>query len=524
MVEKKTNVAPVSPPTAVPTAPQTTAAASDSVPAHCEPCPPVFRLDAPLRWKSANSQEQKVLDNLQGNILKGHGRDHTTNLFFAFGADVPKSKRLLRELGNFHVTSAYKQLIATEAFKVDKTDGGTFCALFISALGYQALGRAFTTPAQNNAFAVGMKDASGIKDLDDPDVSMWEAAFRVDIHGMILVADDDTVRGAARVFVIEALLKDAGCTLVHKQDGKAIRNKAGNGLEHFGYVDGRSQPLMLVEDIEVESRDEGIAHWDPTASLDKALVADPMTNADSLAFGSFFIFRKLEERVQDFKTREQELADALDLTGEDRELAGALVVGRFEDGTPVTMSSEAKGIKDPRNDFNYNGDKLGARCPFHAHIRKTNPRGSRAPKVPSVEEQLHIMVRRGITYEDTPRQVHPDSLPGADTKEKFMEKVRPNLPAGGLGLLFMAYNAKLDDQFVVTQQSWANSKDFPEGSAAGVDPVIGQKKSGPPGDLSYLKVWDDSTSVKKPFGFNGFVTMKGGEYFFAPSMLFLRNL
>ncbi|RKH09299.1 peroxidase, partial [Corallococcus sp. CA041A] len=140
-----------------------------------------------------------------------------------------------------------------------------------------------------------------------------------------------------------------GSTIHHVQQGRAIRNRAGHGLEHFGYVDGRSQPLMLEEDIENEAELDGIAHWDPAFPLSPVLVADPFAmdsrrenqgKTDPLAFGSFFVFRKLEQRVRDFKSKEQHLADTLHLKGDDRERAGALIVGRFEDGTPVTLSSE----------------------------------------------------------------------------------------------------------------------------------------------------------------------------------------
>ena len=526
---KKTNIEPVNPATSVPVASPATPSASPAppLPAHCEPCPPRFSLDAPLRWKAANPLEQKVLQNLQGNILKGHGRDFMTNVFFTFGDDVPAGKRLLRELGNFHVTSAYQQFVLTEKFKTEKIDGGKFCAAFISSSGYTKLGQTFTAPTGNSAFGAGMKDASSRSDLGDPVVTDWQEGFRGDIHAMVMIADDDADEVAAHVASLEAILDEAGCKVVHKQNGKVIRNAQGNGLEHFGYVDGRSQPLMLMEDIEAESRDEGIAHWDPTSSLDKALVSDPLAeDPDGLSFGSFFVFRKLEQRVREFKTREQELADALELVGgEERELAGALVVGRFEDGTPVTMTDEAKGIKAPKNDFDYSGDAKGARCPFHAHVRKTNPRGSGGFEGLKLE-QLHIMARRGITYEDVPRAVHPEALPAAEDMAEFMLKVAPNLPEGDLGLLFMAYNSKLDDQFVFTQKNWANQPAFPKSQQtppvpAGLDGGIGQ---GGAGGQIYAKTWDDPAAVKESFDFAGFVRMKGGEYFFAPSLRFLRNL
>ena len=137
--------------------------------------------------------------------------------------------------------------------------------------------------------------------------------------------------------------------------------------------------------------------------LQTALVKDPGVY-DDVSYGSFFIFRKLEQFVRGFKKREVEIAEILSLEGEKSELAGAMIVGRFEDGTPVTMSDEARKLKPP-NDFNYAGDP-GSRCPFHAHIRKVNPRGSSG-----TEERSHIMARRGIPFEDKPRSADFEEFP-----------------------------------------------------------------------------------------------------------------
>ena len=114
------------------------------------------------------------------------------------------------------------------------------------------------------------------------------------------------------------------------------------------------------------------------------------------------------------------------------------------------MADRPAGLESPRNDFDYTGDAAASRCPFHAHIRKTNPRGSGGFE-PEPAERLHIMARRGIPYEDVPRPLHPDGLLKAESLAEFLAKVAPDLPAGGLGLLFMAYNAKIDDQFAFTQ-------------------------------------------------------------------------
>ena len=141
----------------------------------------------------------------------------------------------------------------------------------------------------------------------------------------------------------------------------------GQHIEHFGYVDGRSIPAFLREDIDKEtSRD----HWDPSAPLSLVLTPDPMADEED-SFGSCFVFRKLEQNVSGFSAGVQALAATLGIAPE---LAGAYVVGRFKDGTPVTRRA-TPGLEDI-NDFDYQAtDRQANRCPFHAHIRKADPRG-----------------------------------------------------------------------------------------------------------------------------------------------------
>ena len=51
-----------------------------------------------------------LLVNLQGNILKGHGRHHTSNLFIAFNpGKKPEAKKFIAQVGA-DVTSALDQL------------------------------------------------------------------------------------------------------------------------------------------------------------------------------------------------------------------------------------------------------------------------------------------------------------------------------------------------------------------------------------------------------------------------------
>lgn len=137
------------------------------------------------------------------------------------------------------------------------------------------------------------------------------------------------------------------------------------------------------------------------------------------------------------------------------------------------------------------------------------------------------MPRRGIPYEDAKRVTHPAELPGAEDRATFDAEVAPLLPEGGVGLLFMAYNHDIGAQFKFTQAAWANSTNFPNapGGPHGIDPVIGQGFN-QPGDQKLAGTWDDDAKppVNTGVDFSGFVTMRGGEYFFSPSLTFLRNL
>jgi Dyp-type peroxidase family len=477
-----------------------------------------IHLDQPLAWKTANPDEQKLLENMQGNILKGHGRDFTFNIFFRLGTDIIKSKRVLREIANFHLTNAYQQLLDTEEYKATKKSGGGFGHLALTYKGYQVLGLAAQSPTDSD-FQMGMKATESINALNDPSVDRWEESFRKDIHGVLLAAD--TTQDGADKFaqILIKLLQNAGAEIIQTQAGEALRNQVGEGIEHFGYVDGRSQPLLLVEDITQEATMAGTSRWNPAFPLSTALVPDPGVD-DPYSFGSYFIFRKLEQNVRGFKDREQQIATELGLEGEARELAGAMIVGRFEDGTPVTLSDEARKLKPP-NDFNYNGDS-GSRCPFHAHIRKVNARGSGGAE-PESEERKHLMPRRGIPFADQKREVLPSELPEVESYDEFKEKVFPKLPEGGVGLLFMAYNSDIGQQFKFTQQLWANNTKFPAqpDGPHGIDPVIGQ---GADSNGNYPSEWDNPPKGKKSANFAGFVQFKGGDYFFVPSLTFLKNL
>lgn len=473
-----------------------------------------------------------LLSNLQGNILKGHGRDHTANIFVEFSAAKKAEVREWLHAFADDVTSTKKQLKENERFKRNNVPGEIFRGIYISAKGYSYFDVPVAKQPKDPSFRNGMEKAG----LNDPPVSAWEANFReINIHVMILLGDDDkktlSIETARLIEELRPLTpiaddEDFFSNFIRVEHGNAIRNENGDGLEHFGYVDGISQPLFFKDEnskfaAEATPNTGSKLHWDPFAPLSLVLVGDPGTNVTD-ACGSYFVFRKLEQKVRAFKQAERQLAKDLKLSDEEKELAGALVVGRFEDGTPVTLDSDDGMIGSGKaNNFNYDKDKVGLRCPFQAHIRKTNPRGSGG--VPGggagsvAFDKSRIMARRGIPYGQ--REVTPE-----------IESQAEQFPQDGVGLLFMSFQAKLADQFEFIQKAWANAPAFPFSNPAGhtgIDPIIGQSTTPPaPNDRSYTwqQKYGTSSPVTPTSGFAQFVDMKGGEYFFAPSIEGLRNL
>jgi Dyp-type peroxidase family len=446
--------------------------------------------------KTLQENPGKPLENLQGNILHGHGRDRSVHIFLRFKTGQETAvKKWIKVLAE-RITSAQRQLEEAMQYRRYRIPGRLFVNFFLSAKGYEYL-----YPEQkgklrfdDEAFLRGMKAAQ--HRLNDPPKEDWDEGYQDDIHAMVLLADDD------RYFLLREahqLLDDVKvhaeiCAVEH---GRVMWNTQEEyAVEHFGFVDSLSQPLFFQNYIEQERQkrdDTSVRNLE--AGPDVVLVPDPYTQQYS---GSYLVFRKLEQCVRDFKEHEQKLAKALGLPREDSQRAGALVMGRFEDGTPVVLRPTAG---QPTNDFTYDEDPDGGKCPFQAHIRKVNPRQEGIPRI----------ARRGITYGE--RKKEPKDNPSLE-----------ELPSKDVGLLFMCYQKSIRQQFEILQYLWANDPRLPREQEPGIDPVIGQPDGNGVGQQKWPAQWNDPREKHQPFDFHGFVKFKGGEYFFAPSIYFLKSI
>lgn len=435
----------------------------------------------------------ELLADLQGNIIKSHGREHSVMLFVQWRTGQEEACRhWITNFASTWITSAASQFAEAHHFRETGESGRLFGSLYLSRRGYEALGYGGAQLPADQAFRMGMQHDELAVTLGDPPVEAWEPGYRQACHAMVLLADDDLIHLLQTVNRICQDLR--GCAeILQREDGFVLRNEQGQAIEHFGYVDGISQPLFAQHDIQRQRQSAPhFERWDPRAPLSLVLVKDPNGQlADS--YGSYLVIRKLEQNVKLFRQSVRELALSLNVSPE---LAGAQAMGRFQNGSPLSEANQP--TSQTGNDFNFAADPEGSRCPFHAHVRKTNPRGDsvREFNMSEAEERAHRIVRRAVSY---------GSHQLSDEPEKDS------------GLLFLCFQASIENQFNFIQSRWANASNFLR-VGVGPDPLIGQ----PPGQQSWPLGWGDQQSHRAAFPLA--VSMKGGEYLFAPSISFLRSL
>lgn len=402
----------------------------------------------------------------------------------------------------------------------------------------------------HDAFSEGMRNrAEAMFDVGDSGADRWNwdqdwaaEAATLDAMVWITAADaDERDRATAAVLGTDDLTS-LGAVAAGRLLGHQDAQLRPSGYSHFGFTDGTSQPFVRkvhdpdnpahgLEGGGVFARDgkwravelgefmlgypgEGVPSTTTTWDYDGPRpVGLPATWFHD---GTFVVYRKLEQHVDrwiDFLDRhapEFARIHGLDVQAA-RELMAAQVVGRYPDELPAYDGDEIVRIPgttrpgrpltscldgtdddygEARNRFRYeDDDAVGGTCPFGAHIRRGNPRDALGhPRLAS----RHRIIRRSYPYGETPDE-H--------------------------GLIFVGVCANIEEQFEFVRREWINTgRPFHVGSDP--DPIAG--------------VWDTGTGPRKVVltGDEPFIgvlpqpllTVRGGEYFFAPGMRALTSL
>jgi len=425
-------------------------------------------------------RDEHELADLQANILRAHARNSAAAVYVRFMPGL--GGQWVRRF-RAYVTNAAEQLKHSGNRYSDTThDPGPLLTLALSAHGYRALGipRASWPDGGDGLFSTGMSNRQDV--LGDPAPAGWDEPYNAGFDAMVLVASDnaDDVDDRLRNLFDARRYGDANVVGVERL--LLLWNAQGEAIEHFGFVDGRSQPRFFSYDVYNDRARNKANYWTAAAPLGTVLVPDPLGQAQG-GSGSYLVVRKLEQDVRAFKAAERELANGLGLPASSP-VAGAMLLGRDRWGRPVGSSATEPTLPVD------NGFLTASLCPVSAHTRIMNPRtGREAPP----------MARRGMLYGRRP--VHPDDAVGLD-----------DYPTGGVGLLFMANVSDIESQFEALQ-SRANG-----GFGQPFDPVIGQ--GGP-----VAQSWTDPQRGRTcELSVGGYVTMRGGEYLFMPSLTGLATI
>jgi Dyp-type peroxidase family len=345
----------------------------------------------------------------------------------------------------------------------------------------------------------------------------WDSVWREERVDIWLAVNSKTKASLDGVCVDlqQRMSATGGVRMIGFQDAGAFRiNDKWSTKEHFGYTDGFGNPDFLGVERDTQPGQGKLmadGTWKPLATGELLLgYADeagelPVAPIPHLLAnnGTFMVYRKLHQNVATFR---RYLDEKGKLYPGGREKLASKFIGRWRDGTPVELSPDAPSpeiVNDKQKNvnFTFGNDLDGTRCPIGAHVRRTNPRDAFGFNGQLINRRR--ITRRGLPY----GEYVPEDQPVSDD--------------GYHGIIFMALNASLFRQFEFVQQQWL---EYGNDARLGNDKdiLLGSHEAG---DRYIIQGTDDPKNP--PFvcgGLPNFVELRGGDYFFLPSMTALRMI
>jgi Dyp-type peroxidase family len=352
------------------------------------------------------------------------------------------------------------------------------------------------------AFRAGMAGrARQLGDEGANDPSNWDSPFgKGEIHiGLSGFADSEEQRRRVLAIAREQYERLSGVRVLRTQDFGA---QPGD-LNPLGYKDGIDQPAIEgagVEPLPGQGRPikagEFILGYPGEAGVPLAMPQPEILGRN----GTYVGLRKYQSRVGAFNR----FLRANGNTDEGRELLAAKLVGRWRSGAPLTLAPDvdnpALGADPQRNnDFDYANDQRGRQVPFGCHIRRMNPRDTELSRLTDVN--VHRLIRRGTTY-------------GSPYDPNALSEEDDEVPRGAY-FLFISAKAMATIEFL--QQEWINDGTF-IGVGRERDPIIGLQDKGATFTIPREPV------RRRVHGIETFNVLRGGEYFFMPSLSALKWL
>jgi Dyp-type peroxidase family len=418
-------------------------------------------------------------EDIQGLVIKGYRMPHAAYVFYRFTGGAG-ARAWLGDMAD-PVTTAEEW-----------SEKRTWCAnVGLTYPGLEALGLAADSLASfPEDFRQGMaaRAASHLGDVGPDLPQHWDASppfASRGVHAMVLVSARTTEELDEKVAEFEATSVACGLERVGFQCASALGAHHSSDREHFGFRDGLSQPTIKGSGLEDKEHADrlAVAPGEFVLGYRNELGNRVMPSPAPLGRnGTYGVYRKLEQHVGAFRDFVRSRADG--------DAVAARLMGRWPNGAPVAL--DPKGDKPETagdNQFDFADDPLGLTCPRGAHIRRARARDD------TLTSRTRLLIRRGLTYGTELPPDEPDS--------------------GGRGLVGLFLNASIEGQYEFVQRKWLNSGDF-DGLNNEPDPITG------PGGGDFT--WQRRIGPRRFAGLPRFVTARGGDYFFLPSITAMRFL
>lgn len=476
------------------------------------------------------------LENIQGYLIRGYAHMLYSRFVYLQISDSGAAKEWL--------SKSWQEMTSAKHIRDKSKISATHLNIAFTHIGLKALGlNDENLAAFSREFRQGMVSPHRNRLLGDfgkssPEEWNWGAMHNDPIHLCLMVFGNDKT-------ATDDLEKDKVVCLNYYQQLASQFDKNGlkelffidgqtqpDNKEHFGFRDGISQPIIegsgrVGDKDDVIKAGEFLFGYKNEFGVypDTPLIVKEQGNLNLLSpdaggsgqkdigkDGTFMVMRQLSQDVHKFWTFMNENTKNEDGSineAESLKLA-AKFMGRWQNGGPITLFPNSDpGTTSDVNDFGYSKfDKDGLKCPFGSHLRRANPRDNVDDH--GIKESLklskqHRIMRRarlyGEIYEGSPSDITPN---------------------GDVGLLFICFNTDISRQFEFLQYTWGN---LPKNKELynDPDPIIGLKEHLKPGEEQNFTI--QSLPVSKTIkNLPSVITVKGGAYFFLPSINVLRYL
>jgi deferrochelatase/peroxidase EfeB len=315
-------------------------------------------------------------------------------------------------------------------------------------------------------------------------------------------------------------------------DWQRQRDPSGDQLE-YGNLLALGEFLLGYPNEYGKYTDRPLLDADAPASSVLPFAEDAADKRDIGRNGAYLVVRQLQQDVRGFWRFFDGQSGS---NPEAREHLVEAAVGRRMNGDPLLplLNEPIAGIAPKtaaQNRFTFEADSAGTRCPLGAHIRRANPRNADLP--PGSEEfaerllhmlgfgnkgyrddviastRFHRLLRRGREYGPglSPEQALSDA---PDTGEH--------------GIHFICIAANILRQFEFVQNAWLSGTKF-DALTEESDPLLGNREAIPGCRFTNtFSVQQEAGVSTRIMDLPQFVRVRGGAYFFLPSLSALRYL